>query len=100
MSIPIRLPRDRNLLSPAHYGTVHPLEKKMTMAAVQLSADVYKTKAFRKKLRTLSLNLGEKIPPNNISWHGNPNNNSWHENDGFFSVIGQVIVLIKRLRIR
>ncbi|KAH3874658.1 hypothetical protein DPMN_037909 [Dreissena polymorpha] len=90
MSIPIRLPKHRNLLSLAHDGTVHPLGK-MTMATVQLSADVYKTKAFRKKLRTLSLNLGEKVPPNNISWHGN---------DGFFGVIGQVIVPIKRLRLR
>ncbi|KAH3741524.1 hypothetical protein DPMN_048249 [Dreissena polymorpha] len=61
----------------------------MSMAAVQLSADVYKTNAFRKKLQKISLNPGENVPPNNISWHGN---------DGFFGVIGQVTVPIKRLR--
>ena len=91
ISIPVRLPRHRDLMCLPHDGTIHPLGKNITMVAVLLSADIYKNKVFIEMLQKSSYNRGKKVRPNNTPWLGS---------DGYFGAKGEVKIPLKRLRLQ
>lgn len=91
ISIPVRLPNHKDLLTLAHNGKPHPFGKRLQMVGVQLSGDVLKNKVFLKELSKLSLTRGKRVLSSNIHQHGK---------SGFFGQKGQVTIPLKQLKLR
>lgn len=70
VSLPVRLPRHKDLLMLAHDGRYHPLGKSLTLIGVQLSGDPSLLEKFQQELLTLSFKHGDQEPTNNIVWPG------------------------------
>ena len=70
ISLPIRLPRRRDLLTLPHNNQVHPLAKKMRMVAVVLSGDCLKVAEFQSQLLRSSSVHGRKEQGNNMPLPG------------------------------
>lgn len=66
VDFPLVLPHKQRLLLLPETDKIHPLIKQMTLIACRLSGNPMKSKEFRKKLRTLSQHLGEKVLKNSI----------------------------------
>lgn len=70
ISLPIRLPCHRDLLTLPHNKQVHPLSKKLKMVAVMLSGNSYRVREFHSQLQKSSLVPGGGEPENNMVWPG------------------------------
>jgi hypothetical protein len=70
ISLPIRLPRHKNILTLPHNGQFHPLGKTLSLTVVTVSGDYSKTKDFQEQLWTSLLIHGDQGQLNNITWHG------------------------------
>jgi hypothetical protein len=91
ISIPVRLPRHKDLLTMPHDKSLHPLGKSLRMIAVELSTDTSKIKAFIRQLSGSSLTHGKRVLRNSMIWPGE---------SGIFGVKGKVKIPLKQLRLR
>ncbi len=70
ISLPIRLPRHKNILTLPHSGRTHPLGKTLSLVAVTVSGDCSKSKDFQQQLWTSLSIHGDQEHLNNTIWHG------------------------------
>ena len=70
ISIPVRLPRHKDLLTDPEDGTSHPLSRSMDLVTVELSTDICLRKEFLQEQSQLSLTHGNQEQKNSIVWHG------------------------------
>ena len=89
VSLPIRLPRHRDLLTLPHNNQVHPLAKKMRMVAVLLSGDSLRVAEFQSQLLRSSSAHGRKELESNMPQPGT---------SGIFGVYGDVAVPLIQLK--
>ena len=89
ISLPIKLPHHRDLLTLPHNNQVHPLGKKMRMVAVVLSGDSSLSAEFQSQLQRSSLTPGEKELGSSMPLHGT---------SGIFGVCGDVTIPITQLK--
>ena len=69
-SLPVRLPRHRDLLSMPHNQQLHPLRKRLRLVAAEVSGIHSKTEDFRQNLPSLSSCHGRQGLGNSINSHG------------------------------
>ena len=89
ISLPVRLPRHKDLLTLAHSGQPHPLSKSLTMVAVVLSGKSWKVMAFQRQQLSLLSTPGEVEPKNRMVWHGK---------DGIFGVFLNKLIPLEYLK--
>ena len=89
VSLPIRLPRHRDLLTLPHNSQEHPMAKKLTMVAVIISGNSSKVREFQlQHLRSSSVH-GKKEQVSSMLVHGN---------SGIFGVCCGVSIPLLRLK--
>jgi hypothetical protein len=70
VSLPVRLPRHKDLLVLPHNGRVHPLGKSLNLIAVVLSGRHSIIEAFHQELLISLPQPGDQEHTNNTIWHG------------------------------
>lgn len=70
ISLPIRIPRHKDVVSLPHNGQLHPLGKKLSLVVVIVSGDHSRIKAFQKQLSIPSYHPGGQAQKSNTVWHG------------------------------
>ena len=91
ISIPVRLPRHKDILTLPYNGQVHPLCRSLTLIAVELSADISRVRDFYQKLHPSFCSHGRRGQGNSMPWLGT---------NGLFGVNRKVKIPLKRLRLR
>ncbi|XP_053390973.1 uncharacterized protein LOC128553808 [Mercenaria mercenaria] len=80
-SLPVRLPRHKDLLTLAHDRTLHQIGKSLNLIGVMLSGNRYILENFQQELSRSSFKHGEQGQENNMVWLGN---------SGIFGVLNNV----------
>ena len=70
ISLPIRIPRHRDILTLPHSGEFHPLGQQTSLVGVLVSGVAFRVRDFHQKLPTLYNDLGDQGPKSNTLWHG------------------------------
>lgn len=70
VSLPVRIPRHKDVLTLLHNGQLHPLGRATSLVGVVASGDALKVREFYQMLPTLSDSHGEQELRNNTRWHG------------------------------
>ncbi|KAH3784486.1 hypothetical protein DPMN_162441 [Dreissena polymorpha] len=89
ISITVRLPRHKDLLTLVYNQEKHPMRKKMQLVGAIVSGSVSKRMEFRKWLLTRSYRAGNQDLLNNIQVHGQ---------NGLCGVVCEIAIPLDRLK--
>ena len=70
VSLPVRIPRHKDVLVLPHNCQLHPLEGRLSLVALVVSGIPSEAVGFQTRLSTLSVHHGEKGQRNSTVWHG------------------------------
>ncbi|XP_060584464.1 uncharacterized protein LOC132740559 [Ruditapes philippinarum] len=90
-SLPVRLPRHRDLLTLPHNGEQHPLIKKMKIFAVCVSGEPSVTQELQRQLLTQLSAHGQQVLVSNMDLHGK---------NGILGVLSGVKIPFVRLKLK
>lgn len=90
VSIPVRLPRHKDLLTLPHNNELHPMKKHLQLVGAIVSGENCRILAFRKWLSTQSFKAGGQEQENSTHPHGH---------DGICGVISGCAIPLNRLKV-